>query len=157
VQTWQEMRWVLLQRAAEQDQVDLEVINPANEIAIRRLDVSSVRRSGWEGDALDRLGFGLYRPRLPPVLGKINANSAADAAGLRPGDEILSIDEQLDRQLGGRRARGSPVAGKSAAGRGAARGRAHRKDGDAGGVDEGEAKSAALVRRSATMARHARP
>ncbi|KFB73196.1 MAG: RIP metalloprotease RseP [Candidatus Accumulibacter phosphatis] len=95
VQTWQEMRWVLLQRAAEQDQVELEVINAANEITIRRLDVSSVRRSGWEGDALDRLGFGLYRPRLPPVLGKINANSAADAAGLRPGDEILSIDEQL--------------------------------------------------------------
>ena len=94
VQTWQEMRWLLLQRAAEQDQIDLEVINAANEIAIRRLDVSSVRRSGWEGDALDQLGFALYHPRLPPVLGKVNVNSAAEAAGLRSGDEILSIDEQ---------------------------------------------------------------
>jgi regulator of sigma E protease len=94
VQTWQEMRWQLLQRAAEQDQVELEVINPRHEIAIRRLDVSAVRSSGWEGDALERLGLSLFRPRLPPVLGRINAGSAAEKAGLLSGDEILSIDGQ---------------------------------------------------------------
>ena len=94
VQTWQEMRWLLLQRAAEQDQVELEVINPQSEIALRHLDVSAVRRSGWEGDALDRLGLSLYRPRLPPVLGLINPNSPAEEAGLRVGDEILRIDDQ---------------------------------------------------------------
>lgn len=94
VQTWQEMRWVVLQRAAERDEVDLEVVNPRHEIAIRRLDVSSVRLAGWEGDALDRLGLALFRPRLPPILGKVNANSAAAAADLQPGDEILAIDDQ---------------------------------------------------------------
>ena len=94
VQTWQEMRWVLLQRGVDQDQIDLEVINLRNEISIRRLDVSAVRRSGWEGDALERLGFSMFRPRLPAVIGKVNPNSAADAAGLRPGDEILTIDDQ---------------------------------------------------------------
>ncbi|HNC51439.1 MAG TPA: RIP metalloprotease RseP [Accumulibacter sp.] len=94
VQTWQEMRWLLLQRAAEQDQVELEVINPQSEIALRHLDVSAVRRSGWEGDALDRLGLTLYRPHLPPVLGLINPNSPAEEAGLRVGDEILRIDDQ---------------------------------------------------------------
>jgi regulator of sigma E protease len=92
VQTWQEMRWLLLQRAVEQDQIELEVINPQHEIAVRRLDVLAVRQSGWEGEALDRLGLTLYRPRLPPVLGQVNANSAAADAGLRPGDEVLSID-----------------------------------------------------------------
>ncbi|MBK7956057.1 MAG: RIP metalloprotease RseP [Candidatus Accumulibacter sp.] len=94
VQTWQEMRWRLLQGAADQAQVDLEVINPRHEIAIRRLDVSAVRNSGWEGDALERLGLGLFRPRLPPVLGRVTPGSAADAAGLLSGDEILSIDGQ---------------------------------------------------------------
>jgi len=94
VQTWQEMRWVLLQRAADHDRIDLEVINQRHEIALRHLDVSAVRRSGWEGDAFERLGLSMYRPRLPAVLGKVNPNSAADAAGLRAGDEILSIDDQ---------------------------------------------------------------
>ena len=94
VQTWQEMRWVLLQQAVDHDQIDLEVINPRNEISIRRVDVSVVRRSGWEGDALERLGLSMFRPRLPPVIGKVNPNSAADAAGLRPGDQIVTIDDQ---------------------------------------------------------------
>ncbi|MBL8394906.1 MAG: RIP metalloprotease RseP [Candidatus Accumulibacter sp.] len=94
VLTWQEMRWVLLQRAVDQEQIDLEVINPRQEISIRRLDVSVVRQSGWEGDALDKLGFRMYRPRLPAVIGRIAADSAADAAGLRAGDEILEIDGQ---------------------------------------------------------------
>jgi regulator of sigma E protease len=93
VQTWQEMRWVCCSEP-RRDEVDLEVINPRHEISIRRLDVSSVRLAGWEGDALDRLGLALFRPRLPPVLGKVNANSAAAAADLRPGDEILAIDDQ---------------------------------------------------------------
>jgi regulator of sigma E protease len=94
VQTWQEMRWVLLQQAVDQDQIDLEVINLRNEISLRRLDVSAVRMSGWEGDALERLGLSMFRPRLPAVIGKVNPNSAADAAGLLPGDEILTIDDQ---------------------------------------------------------------
>jgi regulator of sigma E protease len=94
VRTWQEMRWVLLQRAADEDEVALEVLNSRHEIATRRLDVSSVRQSGWQGDALDRLGLGLFRPRLRPVLGRVNADSAAALAGLRAGDEIVAIDDQ---------------------------------------------------------------
>jgi regulator of sigma E protease len=75
------MRWLLLQRAVDHDQIDLEVINPQHEIHPPCLDVSVVRRSGWEGDALERLGLSMYRPRLPPSLGKVNPNSAAAAPG----------------------------------------------------------------------------
>jgi regulator of sigma E protease len=62
VQTWQEMRWLLLQRAVDQDLIDLEVINARHEISLRRLDVSPVRQSGWEGG---RLGTAWPEP-LPP-------------------------------------------------------------------------------------------
>ncbi len=93
VQSWQEMRWALLQHAVSQDQIELEVINPQHEIAIRYLDVSAVRQSHWEGDALDRLGLAPFRPRLRPLLGKVNPGSAAEEAGLRAGDEILAIGE----------------------------------------------------------------
>ena len=97
VQTWQEMRWLLLQRAADHDQIDLELLNLRQEIVVRRLDLTVVRQSGWEGDALERLGLGLYRPRLPPVIGSVSASSAAQAAGLQSGDEVLEIDgEPID-------------------------------------------------------------
>ena len=92
VQTWQEMRWVVLRRAVDQDAIDFEVINPRSEIAVRRLDLSSVRASGWEGDALEKLGIGFFRPRIPAVIGKVNAGSPAAFAGLSLGDEILQID-----------------------------------------------------------------
>ncbi|MFZ4537909.1 RIP metalloprotease RseP [Propionivibrio sp.] len=94
VQSWQDMRWVLLRRAVDQDSIEFEVINPHNEITLRHLDVSSAREGGWEGDALSKLGINFYRPMIPPVLGKISPDSAAAAAGLSPGDEILAIDDK---------------------------------------------------------------
>ncbi|MEW7979730.1 MAG: RIP metalloprotease RseP [gamma proteobacterium symbiont of Phacoides pectinatus] len=46
-----------------------------------------------EGGALFRgLGLKLKRPVLPPVLGEIVPGEAADLAGLRSGDRILSVD-----------------------------------------------------------------
>jgi regulator of sigma E protease len=94
VQTWQDMRWVLLRRAVSQDLIDIEVINDHGEIAIHRLDVSSARESGWEGDALEKLGVGFFRPMVSPVLAKISPDSAAAAAGLRSGDKIVAIGEK---------------------------------------------------------------
>jgi len=95
VQTWQDMRWVLLRRAVSQDLIEIEVINPRSEIAIRRLDVSSAREAGWEGDALEKLGVSFFRPQISPILAKISADSAAAAAGLRSGDKIVAIGEQV--------------------------------------------------------------
>jgi regulator of sigma E protease len=92
VQTWQDMRWVLLSRAVDQDQVEFEVINQRSEIAVRRLNVSSAREDGWEGDALEKLGISFFRPVIPAVIGKVGADSAASAAGLEPGDDILLIN-----------------------------------------------------------------
>ncbi|MDS4011201.1 MAG: RIP metalloprotease RseP [Candidatus Accumulibacter sp.] len=92
VRTWQELRWLLLRQAAESDSVELEVINRRQEVAFRRLALSAIRESGWEGEAFDRLGLALHRPSLPPVLGKLGRDGAAAAAGLRSGDEITAID-----------------------------------------------------------------
>lgn len=95
IQTWQDLRWTLLERAAEQDEVALEVINDRDEIATRRLDVSAVRRAGWQGDPMEMLGFRLFRPVLPAVLGKVIANGVAHRAGLHPDDEILAINARV--------------------------------------------------------------
>jgi regulator of sigma E protease len=95
VQTWQDMRWVLLRKAVDQDSINFELINARREIAIRRLDVSSARQSGWEGDALEKLGISFFRPKIRPVLEKISPDSAAAAAGLLPGDEIVAIGDKV--------------------------------------------------------------
>lgn len=94
VQTWQDMRWVLISRAVDQDSVELELINQRNEISIRHFDVSSARADGWEGDALEKLGLGFYRPKIPAVIGQISPNSVAAAAGLMSGDEVVSINNK---------------------------------------------------------------
>ncbi len=92
VVTWQEMRWVLLRRAVDQSIIEFELINARNEITVRHLDVSSARESGWEGEALEKLGISFFKPMVRPLLKTISPNSAAAAADLRPGDEILAID-----------------------------------------------------------------
>jgi len=94
VQTWQDMRWVLLRTAVNQDSVEFEVVNPRQEIAIRRLDVSLARADGWKGDALDKLGLRFFQSNSPPVVGEITPGSAAAATDLRPGDVIVAIDQK---------------------------------------------------------------
>jgi regulator of sigma E protease len=92
VATWGDLRWLLLQKAVERESAELEVINPRGEISLRRLPLSAAGEQGWEGDALERLGMRFYRPKMPPVIGKVIAGGPGERAGLQPGDEIVAID-----------------------------------------------------------------
>ena len=91
VETWADLRWILLKRMVDQDSVDLEVINPKNEVSFDRLSLLNARDPAPGEDPIERLGLRFFRPVVPAVLGSISAGSAAAAAGLQPGDEILSI------------------------------------------------------------------
>lgn len=94
VATWNDLRWVLLQKAIDQESVALEVVNERDEIAVRHLYLAAAGEQGWEGDALERLGVRFYRPDLPAVIGKVVTNGVADRVGLLPGDRVLSIAEK---------------------------------------------------------------
>jgi regulator of sigma E protease len=91
VATWNELRWMILQKAVDHESVALEVVNERNEIAVRQLYLTAAGEQGWEGDALERLGVRFYRPEMPPVIGKVVANGVGEKAGLLPGDRILAI------------------------------------------------------------------
>lgn len=93
VLTWQEMHWRILALASDADTLSLETVNARHETVIRRLDISSVRRNGWEADALQQLGLHYFRPRIPPIIGKLSDDGRAVAAGLQTGDEIIGIDD----------------------------------------------------------------
>jgi len=92
VATWNELRWVLMQKAVEQESVELEMIDARGEISIRRLYLAAAGEQGWEGDALERLGVRFYRPDMPPVIGKLVAGGPGAKAGLQVGDLVLAVD-----------------------------------------------------------------
>lgn len=92
VATWNDLRWMLLHKAVDQEVASLEVINEQREVAFRRLPLHAVGEQGWEGDALERLGIRFFRPNLPPIVGKVMAGSPGERAGLRSGDEIFAVD-----------------------------------------------------------------
>lgn len=94
VQTWDDFRWLVLQKAVNQDAVQFEVINDQNEISVRRLSLAATGLQGWEGDPFNSLGLVFYRPNIPAVLGEIVKNGAADRAGLLAGDKIVGVDKR---------------------------------------------------------------
>ena len=92
VETWNDFRWLVLQKAVDQESLELEVINEQNEISLRRLRLAAAGENGWEGDAFERLGLVFYRPSIPAVLGSVAKGGVADLAGLQAGDRVLSVD-----------------------------------------------------------------
>ena len=92
VATWNDLRWLILQKAASQEQAELEVIDERGDIAIRRIHLAAAGDQGWEGDALERLGLRFYRANFPAVIGKLVEGGAAARSGLQVGDRIRSVD-----------------------------------------------------------------
>ena len=92
ISTWQEFRWRLLQGALQRQTLAVEVLNAKQQISMLSLNLSGLSADDVESDLLDRLGFRLHRPQLPPVLGKVVAGSVAERAGLRAGDRIEASD-----------------------------------------------------------------
>jgi regulator of sigma E protease len=93
IATWQQLRWELLQKALAKASPSVELIDRDRQIVLRRLDLSSLDVADLEGDVLQKIGMRFFRPRLPPVIGKVIPGGVADRAGLREGDRIVAIDE----------------------------------------------------------------
>lgn len=92
VATWDEFRWLLLRKAAEKDSIRLETSNERNEIAFRRLSLTTLADQGLDADFLERLGLAFYRPDIPAILDRVLPGGAGKEAGLMAGDRILAID-----------------------------------------------------------------
>jgi regulator of sigma E protease len=93
--SWDEHRLYLFSQAFKQRQIPVEVVDvdgarQAREIDLRQLPLSEIN------SALLERGIGLlgYIPEVKPIIGKVQANSPADAAGLRAADRIVGINGQ---------------------------------------------------------------
>ena len=92
VATWQDLRWRVLQAALQRQRLSVEVINERDQISTLLLDLSAYPAAEVESDLLERIGLGLYRPKLAPVLGQVVAGGAAERAGLQAGDLVRQAE-----------------------------------------------------------------
>jgi regulator of sigma E protease len=99
VATWQDARWALLKSAVQREVVSVETRDEAGERAVRRLDLSGLAPADLDGDFLRALGLARLQPDLPPSVGRVAAGGAAERAGLKAGDEILSINDREIRNI----------------------------------------------------------
>jgi regulator of sigma E protease len=90
VRSWNELRWVLLQRAVAAKPITLEVETPAAARRTLTLDAASVAGEDLDGDVIGRLGIVPYIG--PPRVGRVAEGSAAARAGLLAGDRVVAAD-----------------------------------------------------------------
>ncbi|MFZ5556853.1 MAG: RIP metalloprotease RseP [Pseudomonadota bacterium] len=92
VETWQDLRWALLDHAVSRGRVALELDRAGAPGKVVSLDLSGVQGDDFGPEFLDRLGLVSFRPALKPVVGQVVAGGAGERAGLRKGDRITAID-----------------------------------------------------------------
>ena len=92
VPTWQDLRWALLEHSMRKATVELEMHSERGDIALRRLDLSSIGPEKIDVDLMQAIGLTRYQPPLKPVIGRLIAGGAGERDGLREGDEVVEID-----------------------------------------------------------------
>jgi regulator of sigma E protease len=90
VDNWQDVRWQLLKHAIKRDTVTVEVDDDSGAKRQRTLDLGGLESKDLDADFLRAIGLGRYQPA---ILGLVEAGSVAERAGLRPGDQIVGIDD----------------------------------------------------------------
>lgn len=97
VLTWPAFQWHLLQAYAESPEVSLAVIStrqgePKSGAADRGVLLRLPQDVSLGPELLTVMGLALSAPDFSPVVGVVQADSAAAAVGLQPGDRILQVD-----------------------------------------------------------------
>ena len=100
VETWQELRWELLDHAVSKDVVTLEIRDEQNAIRLERLDLSTVGPDDLDADLLRKIGIVRFDAPVAPVIGKLTDDGPAKRDGLQPGDHINAVDGKPVEQWG---------------------------------------------------------
>lgn len=92
IPTWTELRVELIDRSLGASTMQLTVRDEQGQSRAVALNLAKVRSDPQF--LFDDLGLDAFQPQIAPVLGKILPGSAAEAAGLKPGDRVLTVQDQ---------------------------------------------------------------
>ena len=92
VRSWNEMSWLLLQRAVEKARVEVLIERPEGVTRSLSLDLREFASGDFDSNPLPRIG--LQPSSGPPRIGQLTQGSVAEAVGLRTGDRVVSIDQR---------------------------------------------------------------
>lgn len=89
VATWQDVRWLLLQKALQSPSVEIEATLGEHETHLHTLPLGEITEEDFEKDFLGKLGLKPYQPAVPAKVGELVPGGAAEKAGLQAGDLVL--------------------------------------------------------------------
>ena len=93
---WQQVQLGLMSAIGD-DETIITLRTPAGSEVQRRLDLTGWRFDPETESTFGSLGIEVYQPEVYTELSQVEADSPADASGLKAGDTIISIDgEQVD-------------------------------------------------------------
>lgn len=93
--SWEKARLVLLQEAVDGPRLALQVQGRDLQMRDLTLDLEGVSLlKDDQVDILDQIGADAWRPDVAPTIEEVIAGGAAEKAGLRAGDQVVSLDGQ---------------------------------------------------------------
>lgn len=92
--TLEAVRLELVGKVMKGGMVDVAVKHDTGVEEVLSLDVSDTPVDAIQENFLQYLGMTPMRPKLEAVLGELQADGAAKAAGLQSGDKVLTVDDQ---------------------------------------------------------------
>jgi regulator of sigma E protease len=92
VRSWNEMSWLLLQRAVERARFEVLIERPEGITRQLTLDLRELASGDLDSNPLPRIGL---RPNSSqPRIGRLSEGGVAEAVGLRTGDRVIEINHR---------------------------------------------------------------
>ncbi|NIR32066.1 MAG: sigma E protease regulator RseP [Gammaproteobacteria bacterium] len=91
-ESWEAARSALLEAALDEAKVAVVVRGAEGRMRTLELDLGAQAGLLERGQLLDNLGLAPWRPRLEPVLDRVEPGQPAAQAGLTPGDRLVAAD-----------------------------------------------------------------
>lgn len=92
IETWEALRWELLDHAIQRSVVKLEIESEQGELRFADLDLSDIGPEQLDAGLMEAIGMIGYDAPITPVIGEVIAGGAAERGGLKTGDVVQSVD-----------------------------------------------------------------